>query len=70
MRVGDFPSKKIEVACPCGRRGIYAKERFDQDLQLPDLLALVTTDCPHAEPLNMLDRCRVIFPILTVSDRK
>jgi hypothetical protein len=63
--VADFPQDRIEVACTkCARRGSYKQFSFPTDARLPDILAVITQDCPRSGPLNMTDRCGASFPQL------
>lgn len=43
---------RIRIICPaCGRKGDYSRDRaiarYGADLNLPDLLPLVSADCPR-----------------------
>ena len=51
QNIMDFPTDPIEIECKkkCGRHGLYRKapliEKYDSDVVLPDLLALIGGDC-------------------------
>jgi len=64
----DFPTDPIEVECKkCGRNGRYRKaaliKKYGSDTVLPDLLALLASDCEVRTSLGNRG-CGAIYPAL------
>ena len=63
----DVPEGAVQltiVCTPCGREGRYLVSRlFSQhgDMGLPDVLALMTQDCPKHQTVAIHDRCNAVF---------
>jgi hypothetical protein len=60
--------RTIEVECKkCGRNGRYREaaliEKYDNDIVLPDLLALIAGDCDERTSLGN-QGCGAIYPAL------
>ena len=68
LTIRDFPTDPIEVECKrCGRNGRYRKaaliEKYGSDIVLPDLLALLASDCEERTSLGNRG-CGAIYPAL------
>ena len=68
LTIKDFPTDRIEVECKkCGRHGRYRKasliEKYGTDTVLPDLLALLASDCEFRNKLGN-QGCGAIYPAL------
>jgi hypothetical protein len=61
MQIGSFPNTQIELACSkCSKRGSFAKERYNLNMTMPQLLSRLTRDCPwHGLAQN---QCEAFFP--------
>ena len=68
LTIKDFPTGRIEVECKkCGRHGRYRKatliEKYGSDTVLPDLLALLASDCEFRNKLGN-QGCGALYPAL------
>ena len=68
LTIKDFPTDRIEVECKkSGRKGRYRKtsliEKYGSDIVLPDLLALLASDCEFRNKLGN-QGCGAIYPAL------
>ena len=68
LTIKDFPTDRIEVECKkCGRHGRYRKatliEKYGSDTVLPDLLAMLASDCEFRNKLGN-QGCGAIYPAL------
>ena len=68
LTIKDFPTVRIEVECKkCGRHGRYRKatliEKYGSDIVLPDLLALLASDCEFRNKLGN-QGCGALYPAL------
>ena len=66
--IKDFPTDPVEVECKrCGRHGRYRKatliEKYGSDTVLPDLLALLASDCEFRNKLGN-QGCGALYPAL------
>jgi len=74
LTIRDFPADPIEVECKkCGRNGHYRKaaliENHGSDIVLPDLLALLASDCEERTSLGNRG-CGAIYPALGLVQRR
>jgi len=68
LTIKDFPTDRIEVECKkCGRHGRYRKatliEKYGSDTVLPDLLAMLASDCEFRNKLGN-QGCGALYPAL------
>src|SRR5437868_4967440 len=64
--LGDAPWPRIRVECrKCGRRGDYSParliERHGAGLTLPNLLPILSADCPRRLENLITDQCSIVF---------
>ena len=60
----DVPVHLTIVCAPCEREGRYLVSRLiaqHGDMALPDVLALMTQDCPKHQTVAIHDRCNAMF---------
>ena len=60
----DGPVHLTIVCAPCAREGRYLVSRLiaqHGDMGLPDVLALMTQDCPKYQTVAIHDRCNAVF---------
>ena len=60
----DGPVHLTIVCAPCAREGRYLVSRMiaqHGDMGLPDVLALMTQDCPKHQTVAIHDRCNAVF---------
>ena len=60
----DGPVHLTIVCAPCAREGRYLVSRLiaqHGDMALPDVLALMTQDCPKHKTVAIHDRCNAVF---------
>ena len=68
LTITDHPTDPIEIDCQkCGRTGRYRKatliDKYGGDIVLPDLLALLASDCEFRNKLGD-QGCGAIYPTL------
>jgi hypothetical protein len=65
VTLSDVDQQFLTIACePCKRRGQYSLAKLwakHGDAGLPDLLNLLSADCPRRMANSMTDRCRASF---------
>ena len=74
LTIRDFPADPIEVECKkCGRNSRYRKaaliENHGSDIVLPDLLALLASDCEFWNKLGN-QGCGALYPALGLVQRR
>ena len=74
LTIADHPTDPIEIDCQkCGRNGRYRKatliEKHGSDIVLPDLLALLASDCEFRNKLGN-QGCGAIYPALGLVQRR
>ena len=72
--ITDHPTDPIEIDCQeCGRNGPYRKvtliEKYGSDTVLPDLLALLSSDCDFRNKLGN-QGCGALYPALGLVQRR
>ena len=72
--IRDFPTDPVEIECKqCGRHGRYPKaaliEKYGSDTVLPDLLALLASDCEERTSLGNRG-CGAIYPALARTQKR
>ncbi len=68
LTITDHPTDPIEIDCQkCGRKGRYRKatliEKYGSDTVLPDLLAMLASDCEFRNKLGN-QGCGALYPAL------
>ena len=74
LTITDHPTDPIEIDCQkCGRNGRYRKatliENYSSDTVLPDLLALLASDCEFRNKLGN-QGCGAIYSALGLVQRR
>ena len=74
LTITDHPTDPIEIDCQkCGRTGRYRKatliDKYGSDFVLPDLLALLASDCEFWNKLGN-QGCGAIYPALGAGGRR
>ena len=74
LTIKDFPTDRIEVECKkCGRHGRYRKatliEKYGSDTVLPDLLAMLASDCEFRNKLGN-QGCGALYPALSRAQKR
>ena len=74
LTISDHPTDPIETGCQkCGRHGRYRKatliEKYGDDTVLPDLLALLASDCEFRNKLGN-QGCGALYPALGLVQRR
>ena len=74
LTITDHPTDPIEIDCQkCGRHGRYRKatliEKYGSDIVLPDLLALLASDCEFRNKLGN-QGCGAIYPALGLVQKR
>ncbi len=74
LTIKYFPTDRIEVEWKkCGRHGRYRKasliEKYGSDIVLPDLLALLASDCEFRNKLGN-QGCGALYPALGLVQKR
>ena len=74
LTITDHPTDPIEIDCQkCDRPGRYRKatliEKYGDDTVLPDVLALLASDCEFRNKLGN-QGCGAIYPTLGLVQRR
>ena len=72
--ITDHPTDPIEIDCQkCGRKGRYRKatliEKYGSDTVLPDLLAMLASDCEFRNKLGN-QGCGALYPALGLVEKR